>query len=55
MIHALQTLDSAPDGHYNKDLKKIGYQQQDRIDYNISYGYQTLFKYYNLKEKNIIT
>jgi hypothetical protein len=49
MIHSLETLDSAPDGYYNKDKKKIGYQQQDRIDYTISYGYSTLFKYYLLK------
>lgn len=35
----------------SKKHQKIGYKDQDQIVYNISYGYQTMFAYYNEVEK----
>jgi hypothetical protein len=34
---------------------RLGYKEQDNIEFNISYGYKTLFAYYHECEEGNVT
>lgn len=52
MLADLNTFESP---HYFVQNDKIGYKEQDGISFNITYGYKTMFAYYNEKSKGTIT
>jgi hypothetical protein len=55
MISALSSLASHPAYVINAAKTKIGYKEQDSIAYNVSYGYQTIFTYWQEVERGGVT